>query len=375
MSNTSLHLRPRAEVRALPQIQHGAPDYAELAGLGLNPDDVVDFSVNSNPYGPSPAVAQAIGGVRLDRYPDRACLALRRALSDHLHVSMAQIVIGNGTAELIWLIALAYLAPSRRVLIIGPTFGEYAHAAALMGAHIESLNALPAQGFDLQMDQIGQEIEKRRPHVIFICNPNNPTGLLIPPPEIATCATHFPDTLFVVDEAYHAFVPAWSDSRLISAPNILSLRSMTKDYALAGLRLGYAVGAPKVIQTLAGVCPPWSVNALAQAAGLAALGDQAHLHITLAALSRAKDEFLAALARTHLHMAPSATHFFLAEVGDGASFRHALMQHGIQVRDCASFGLPAFVRIATRRPKENARFIHAMGEVTWNLTNQKSSAE
>jgi histidinol-phosphate aminotransferase len=171
-----------------------------------------------------------------------------------------------------------------------------------------------------------------------------------------------------VDEAYHAFVPAWSNSRLISAPNILSLRSMTKDYALAGLRLGYAVGAPKVIQTLTNVCPPWSVNALAQAAGLAALEDEGHLHLTLAALSQAKDEFLAALASTHLHTVPSATHFFLAEVGNGASFRHALMQHGIQVRDCASFGLPEFVRIATRRPKENARFIRAMGEINWDIT-------
>jgi L-threonine-O-3-phosphate decarboxylase len=369
MNDISLPLRPRAEVCALPQVQHGAPDYAELAGLGMVPDDVLDFSVNSNPYGPSPAVARAIAQVRLDRYPDRACLALRRALSDHLRVSMAHIVAGNGTAELIWLIALAYLAPGRRVLIIGPTFGEYAHAAALMGAQVDFLNALPAQGFNLQMGRIGQEIEQRRPHVLFICNPNNPTGLLIPPPEIAACAARFPGTLFVVDEAYHAFVPTWEEGSITAAPNTLSLRSMTKDYALAGLRLGYAVGAPEVIQTLASVCPPWSVNALAQAAGLAALEDEAHLRTTLAALSQAKQEFLAALAHAHLKTVPSATHFFLAEVGDAAAFRHALMRHGIQVRDCASFGLPAFVRIATRRAEENARFIHALGDVNWKFAN------
>jgi L-threonine-O-3-phosphate decarboxylase len=358
------------EVCALPQVQHGAPDYAELEGLGIGPDDVLDFSVNSNPYGPSPAVTQAIAHVRLDRYPDRACLALRRALSQRLQVSAEQIVVGNGTAELIWLIALAYLASDRHVLIAGPTFGEYAHAAALMGAQVHFLNALPAQHFGMQIDQISREIERCQPHVVFVCNPNNPTGWLIPSSEIAACAARYQNTLFVVDEAYRAFVSTGNDNGITQAGNILSLRSMTKDYALAGLRLGYAVGAPDVVQALASVCPPWSVNAVAQAAGLAALEDEAYLHSTLTALRQAKDALVAELAQVKLNVLPSATHFFLAEVGNGARFRRALMRHGIQVRDCASFGLPAFVRIATRRPEENARLIQALREVAWDCVNE-----
>ena len=353
-------LRPRSELCALAQVHHGASDYAELEHLGLDPDDLLDFSVNSNPFGPSPAVIEAVSHVRLDRYPDRECLALRQALSKHLRVDADQIVAGNGTAELIWLIALAYLNPARRALIIGPTFGEYERAIALMGGHIHYWNATPERCFSVDMDEICRAVELHQPHVVFVCNPNNPTGQLIPADGIAACAACFKGTMFVVDEAYRAFVPATKPGVVLRAPNILSLRSMTKDYALAGLRLGYAVGSHEVVRALASVCPPWSVNAVAQAAGLAALEDDAHLRRTLNALNQAKGLFVAGLAHIGLDVFPSATHFFLVRVGDGACFRRTLMQCGIQVRDCASFGLPAFVRIATRRPEENERLINAI---------------
>lgn len=341
-------------------MHHGASDYAELERLGLDPNDLLDFSVNSNPFGPSPAVIEAVRHVRLDRYPDRACLALRRALSKCLQVDADQIMAGNGTAELIWLIALAYLNPTRRALIIGPTFGEYARAIALMGGHIHYWNATAERCFSMDMGEICRAVELHQPHVVFVCNPNNPTGQLIPADGIAACAACFKSTLFVVDEAYRAFVPATDPGVVLRAPNILSLRSMTKDYALAGLRLGYAVGSHEVVRALVSVCPPWSVNAVAQAAGLAALEDDAHLRRTLNALNQAKELFVAGLVHAGLDVFPSATHFFLVRVGDGARFRRALMQHGIQVRDCASFGLPAFVRIATRRPEENERLINAV---------------
>ncbi|NDJ78122.1 MAG: aminotransferase class I/II-fold pyridoxal phosphate-dependent enzyme, partial [Chloroflexi bacterium] len=129
-------ISPRPEVLRAPSAQHGALDFNELDHLGLEPDAILDFSVNSNPFGPSPMVRDVLQTVPLDRYPDRESLALRRTLAERFNVQLDQIVVGNGTAELLWLIALAFIRPGDHVLIIGPTFDEYARAAALMGAQV-----------------------------------------------------------------------------------------------------------------------------------------------------------------------------------------------------------------------------------------------
>jgi histidinol-phosphate/aromatic aminotransferase/cobyric acid decarboxylase-like protein len=144
---------------------------------------------------------------------------------------------------------------------------------------------------------------------------------------------------------------------------VLVLRSMTKDYALAGLRLGYAVGPPRVVDALARVRSPWNVNALAQAAGLAALRDQGHLRETLDALQAAGAQLVTGLRQRGWDPLPSTVHFFLIDVGDGGRLWARLLREGVLVRDCASFGLPSYVRIAARRPEENARLLAAMAEV------------
>jgi histidinol-phosphate/aromatic aminotransferase/cobyric acid decarboxylase-like protein len=144
---------------------------------------------------------------------------------------------------------------------------------------------------------------------------------------------------------------------------LLVLHSMTKAQALAGVRLGYAVGHPEVIRALALVRPPWNVNALAQAAGIAALHDQAHVVHTLAQLASAKETLLQELRASGLAAVPSCTHFFLLHVGEAAAYRKALLQHGILVRDCTSFGLPEYIRVATRRAQENARLLAALAQV------------
>jgi histidinol-phosphate/aromatic aminotransferase/cobyric acid decarboxylase-like protein len=139
---------------------------------------------------------------------------------------------------------------------------------------------------------------------------------------------------------------------------------MTKAYALAGMRLGYAVGHPDVLGALGKVRPPWSVNALAQAAGLAALDDAAHIEHSLTQVAQAQQIFVAHLRGLGLEPLPSCTHFFLLKVGDAAAYRRALLRRGILVRDCTSFGLPEYIRIATRRPEENARLLAALAEMT-----------
>lgn len=356
-------LSPRTETTAISPVYHGALDYAELERLRLDPEGVLDFSVNSNAYGPSPAVREAVARVPLDRYPDREALALRRALAEHLDVAPARIMVGNGTAELIWLVAFAFLQPRHRVLVVGPTFGEYGRTAALMGAQVEMWIARPEREFAVNSEEVEQRLQETKPRLVFVCNPNNPTGTIMPPEMMAAWAYAHPGALFVIDEAYLAFASGLKSALSVGMDNILVLRSMTKDYALAGLRLGYAVGHGPVVRALSQVRPAWNVNALAQAAGLAALGDEAHRQQSLQALARAREKLVAGLAELGLLPLPSATHFFLVRVGDGAAFRRALLQQGILVRDCASFGLPAYVRIATRRPEENARLLEAIRTV------------
>jgi len=198
---------------------------------------------------------------------------------------------------------------------------------------------------------------------------------LLAPELIAAWAKLQPDTLFVVDEAYLAFAAEARSTLNLDCANILVLRSMTKDYALAGLRLGYAAGHyPPIIAMLAQARPAWNVNALAQAAGVAALADQPYLQRCLHQLISARAQLADKLAALGLLPVPSATHFFLVEVGSGALFRRTLLEQGLLVRDCASFGLPAYVRIATRRPAENERLWGAVEQLLSSQPEQLSGS-
>jgi histidinol-phosphate/aromatic aminotransferase/cobyric acid decarboxylase-like protein len=248
------------------------------------------------------------------------------------------------------------------VLVLGPTYCEYARAAALMGASITNWRSLEETNFAQEQVEISGQLKSLRPHLVFLCNPNNPTGAVLPLEAIAMWARQHPRTLFVVDEAYQPFAIGLGSVIPIARENLLVLRSMTKDYGLAGLRLGYAVGDERVIALLRRVQPPWSVNALAQAAGVAALRDSTYSQNSLRLLAQAKHELTAKLTQLGLAPIPSAAHFFLIRVGDGAGFRRELLRRGILVRDCASFGLPAHIRIAARRPEENERLLAAIRE-------------
>ena len=351
---------PRSALRDLPPVTHGAFDFAELERLDLPLDAVVDFSVNSNPYGPSPLVSEVISQTPIERYPDRASLALRRALTEALGVEMPRLLTANGVAELLWLVALAYVRPHDDVMILTPTFGEYANVVQLMGGTVTAVSATANKHFKFTRRPIDDSLARAFYRLVFICRPNNPTGQLLPLAWLAEWAERYPETLFVVDEAYIAFVPDVQTAVPLPHPNLLILRSMTKDFALAGLRLGYAVGHKEVIACLSQVQPPWSVNGLAQAAGVAALADQAHLNSSLTQLQANKKRLIAGLTAIGFVPLPSVTHYFLLPVADAATFRQKLLTHGLLVRDCTSFGLPTYVRIATRRDEENGRLLAAM---------------
>jgi len=357
-------IQPRPEVQQLGDVVHGALDFAELEAYGLVPESVIDFSVNNNPYGPSPRLREVLHSVVIDRYPDRDSLDLRRRLGQHLGVAIDQLIVANGSMELLWFVALAYLRPGDPVLILEPTFGEYERVVQLMGAIRHAYTMRPETHFAVDEAMLLNTLQQLQPRLMFICNPNNPTGTHLPVEWITKWAARYPDTLFVVDEAYLPFMTG-PPSSLIgrTGNNILVLHSMTKAHALAGVRLGYAVGTPDVIGALGQVRPTWNVNALAQAAGIVALDDVSHLTQTLACVSADKAALVASLEALELTPLPSVTHFFLCEVGQARALRQSLLQRGILVRDCTSFGLPSYIRIASRRPADNARLIDALSKI------------
>jgi histidinol-phosphate aminotransferase len=283
---------------------------------------------------------------------------------------MERIVVGNGSAELIWLVALAYLRAADQVLIVGPTFGEYRRVCQIMSAVASDILAIAETNFQPPVNDIIAAVETLHPRVVFLCNPNNPTGVYLPRKDIERIVAAGRDTLWAIDEAYLPFVNK-PDSLLHLADerNIMLLRSMTKDSALAGLRLGYSVSHPSIAANVERVRPPWSVNAMAQAAGLASLGDEGHLKKSQEIVAGSRAYLTAELKALGFVVYPSSANFILSEVprfsglDTAAHWRARLLVHGVCVRDCASFGLPRHIRLGIRTIPECQRLIEAIAGV------------
>lgn len=351
-------------IRCFTPAVHGGVDAAELARVGIDPARVVDFSANQSPLGPSPRVAAAIAGAPVDAYPDRDARPLAAALAVRHGVDAAQVLVGNGSTELIRLLAQLALRPGDVTLALAPTFGEYAVATELAGAAYETFPLAADDGFLLDMGAFSTELLRMRPALCWLCSPNNPTGTALPPEQLARLVHTLTNTLFVLDEAYCDLLPPQWTPELLSGGNLIVLRSMTKAWGLAGLRLGYALGGRDVIDPLRAAKAPWNVNACAQAAGLAALEDDDHYAATVALLRKEKCALKEGLCAQGWPVLFSTASFFLVQVGDAARVKLELLRHGCLVRDCASFGLPAYVRISPRLPEENQRLVEAFGTLT-----------
>jgi L-threonine-O-3-phosphate decarboxylase len=339
---------------------HGGIRPADLRALGLNPADVLDFSASISPLGPPEGLWEALRRVDLTAYPDPECLELREALSQHCGVSMDHLLVGNGSTELIHLLARAYLSPGDSALLLTPTYGEYAGACRLAGASALNLDARREAGFAWDLDQAGRIIGSQRPRLVFLCNPNNPTGVYLAPEAVEYLAGVIGQVggLLVVDEAYRSFVnQPWDSLALLPRRNVVLLRSMTKDYALTGLRLGYCLASPEVTARLARYQPDWSVNGLAQVAGLVALQDATYLPRAREAVQQAKNYLTTQLAALGFTVYPSAANFLVVPVGDAAAWRERLMRRGLFLRDCASFGLPDCLRLGIRSLPDCQRLV------------------
>ena len=365
---------------------HGGVKPSQLRALGLRPEDVLDFSASVSPIGTPDGVWDAMRQVDLGAYPDPGCLELREALSAHLPpfqgkpIPIERIMVGNGSTEIIHLLARVYLTSASpeiqpSVLQLTPTYGEYTGACRQAGATVSSLEATASPMFCWDIGEAVQRIVQERPRLVFVCNPNNPTGVYLSRQDIEPLAEAAAacGAFLLIDEAYLSFVgDPWDAMSLPSLDNVILLRSMTKDYALTGLRLGYAIASEDVIASLEALQPDWSVNGLAQAAGLAALADTGYLPRAREAVEQTKDFLSDRLDRLSLTVHPSAANFMLVNVVDATLWHDNLMRLGLFVRDCTSFGLPQHIRIGIRSMADCQRLLEGMETVSFQTTIMQS---
>jgi histidinol-phosphate aminotransferase len=304
-------------------------------------------------------------------------LKLRETLSSYLSgarrgsVPVERILVGNGSTEIFHLLARAWLSPSRpgtgnTAFLLTPTYGEYEGACRLAGGGTSCQEGLDRPGFRWDLALAARHIDRERPSLVFVCNPNNPTGVFLHRQEVEVLAEATSDAggLLILDEAYLSFVEdPWDSLALLDRGDVVLVRSMTKEYALTGLRLGFCLASEEVTGRLAAFQPDWSVNALAQAAGLAVLADGGYLPRARRAVARAKEYLTAGLTGLGFTVPPSAANFLLIRVGDAASWRDRLARRGLFVRDCTSFGLPQYIRIGIRPLADCRRLVEAMAEL------------
>ncbi len=354
--------------------QHGGNVHAAARETGRALHRLIDFSASINPLGPSPLALQAVraGLPKTIHYPDPDCVALREALAKRHGLAPDMFLIANGSSEVIALLPRALSV--RQALILGPAYAEYARAVAAGGGVVTRLDASRVDHFRPPIEQACVRMRKvqHRPariDAVFLCNPNSPTGQAAPAEVVNQLATAAEEhgAWVIVDEAFiefceeHSIVPSMD-----RFPRLLVLRSLTKFYALPGLRAGYVIGPKGTLALIREQQPPWSVNTLAQAAALAALNDRSHARRSLAYMNRARPRFARMLeALPGVKVFPAAANFLLVELPSSllaCRLAGLLRLQGLLVRDCSSVpGLNArMVRLAVRTAAENRRLVQAL---------------
>ena len=344
---------------------HGGPIAAELRALDLAADEILDFSVNVNPYGPAPAIVEAIRAARVDLYPDSTALEARLALARACDVSADRLVLGNGGADLLWTLARVLVAPGQAILMVEPTFSEFRAAARAARAEIVEWRASSVSGFAIDRGAAVAAARACDAVALYLCTPNNPTGVAVRAAELFVLAEQLPYVALVVDQAFLSLSDHHADAAVAMPDNVIRVRSLTKEHAIPGVRVGYLIASAAIAAAVEAARPAWSTSAAAQAAAIASVSQSAFVTDSRERMLADRRALMRALGDDEAGpgltpVATSAT-FCVAPVGDAARLRHALLsRHRILVRDCASFGLPDHVRLAARPAADRARLLAAL---------------
>jgi threonine-phosphate decarboxylase len=347
---------------------HGGNHREAAKRYGLSLNEILDFSANINPWTNSLGIEKIVRAnlKEIYHYPDPQCTQLIKQISQYLGVGRENILVGNGSTELMYLAARALLP--KRALIFAPTFFEYEGAIKACGGEPKFLFLKESQGFSINMQKIIRATEDME--AVFICNPNNPTGTFFPKDELLELVkiTRERKIPLILDESYLDFKHS-GESLVKEAQNsnhLLVLRSFTKFFALAGLRLGYGVGGRRLIEKLIGLKEPWTVNCLAQAVGAYLLRNEENIKKIREAVNKETEFLFGQLSRiTGLKTYPPQANFILVRIETDLSsskLQEDLAKKGILIRDCSNFaGLnDKFFRLAVRKREENLRLIDSL---------------
>ena len=352
-------------VRAISPYRAGKPIEELAREYGLNPLAIVTLASNENPLGmpESALAAMQAAAADLGRYPDSNGFELKAALANKHQVPADWITLGNGSNDILEMAARAFLQPGLGSIYAQHSFAVYALATQAIGAkHV----VVPAKNLGHDPDAMVQAINDDT-RIIFIANPNNPTGTFLSAAQIEAMLRRIPQTVAVVlDEAYTDYLPpevrmdsiAW----VRSYPNLIVSRTLSKAYGLAGLRIGYAIAQEAVTDLLNRLRQPFNVNSLALAAATAALADDAFLAKSYSLNRAGLEQLQSAFEAMKLPYVPSYANFVLVKVGDAASVYEALLRDGVIVRPVANYGLAAWLRVSVGLPEENNAFINALAK-------------
>jgi histidinol-phosphate aminotransferase len=348
----------KPSVRTQPVYEPGKPIEYVARELGLEADRIIKLASNENPFGPSPkAVAAAKQALEHgELYPDGGCFELRQRLAAAYGLAPDQFVIGNGSNEIIELLGHAFVSAGDEVVMGAPAFVVYKLVTLLFGAKAIEV---PLRDWRHDLKAIAAAITPRT-KLVYVCSPNNPTGTANTEAELITFVRGLPDhVIAVMDEAYAEFLERAPDLRPLVAEGrkVVCLRTFSKIYGLASLRVGYGYASAELCALLNRVRQPFNVNAIAQAAAIAALDDTEFAAKT----ARENRAGLAQLERgcrdLGLEIVPSVANFMLIKVGDGARVFDALQRRGVIVRPVKSYGLPEWIRVTVGTREQNQRFL------------------
>ena len=353
-------------IRAIAPYQPGKP-IAELAReLGLAEHSIVKLASNENPLGASPKALEAVENALHDiaRYPDGSGFELKAALVRKFGGDAAQIVLGNGSNDILEMVARAFLAPGCSAVFSQHAFAIYALATQAAGA--EGITA-PAREYGHDLDALLAAIRPDT-RVVFIANPNNPTGTWLPNADILGFMQRVPENVIVVlDEAYGEYLPQAQQSDALNwlqqFPNLIVSRTFSKAYGLAGLRVGYGLASAAVADMLNRVRQPFNVSSLGLVAAAAALDDTDFIARSYALNQLGMRQIVQGVLLLGLDYIPSYGNFVAVRVGDGANRYQQLLRHGVIVRPIGNYGLPEYLRVSIGLAAENTQFLQALESV------------
>ncbi|OCL26065.1 histidinol-phosphate transaminase [Orenia metallireducens] len=355
----------RKEIMDIKPYVPGKPIDEVKRELGLK--EVIKLASNENPLGPSPMaidkMKEAITKVNI--YPDGNVHNLREKLSKSLGIEASQLIFGNGSDELLVLLAQAFIKPDDEVVMADITFSEYEFATKIMGGKIIEV-PLKNNTHDLEA-MLAAVTDKTK--MVFICNPNNPTGTIVGRREVEGFLAKVPEDVIVVfDEAYYEYVDNSDYPQTINYlndyDNVIILRTFSKIYGLGGLRLGYGISSSKLISYIDRVRQPFNINSIAQVAAEASLDDQDHVSKSLEYNRQGKEYLYQEFERLGLEYVPTETNFILIDLGrSNQEVFQKMLKKGIIIRSLASYGYETEARVTIGLPEENKKMIKALEEV------------